>query len=169
MLRGMSDKPIPLNSPLLDPVSIPVNPSVEKIIGMRQADRLMKAAGYSKLKAPRLRARAWVGKFIAQEGEHHIGRSSIAATMEDLEDLKLLCEDKLAKATAAGDEKGQAQWIETSLAVARQMTLAAKELNMTRNKALADDGAGAPKVPTMPARTVITNNTQYIVHPPKED
>lgn len=143
--------------------------SLNKKIALRKVDRMMKEAGYMKLNGGRIRARAGVGRFLAQEGEHHVARSSVAATMADLEDLKLLCEEELAKAKESGDKDAIKTWLSESLAVLRQMNLCAKELNMTRERANGDDGAGTIKVPTMPARTVITNNTQIVVQQHKKD
>lgn len=160
-----SELPVPV--PRL-PIATTSGP-VEQEIHLRQADRWMKKAGYKKLKAIKLRARGKVGKFIEQEGEHHIARSSIASTLEELEDLYAICEERLAKAMAEKNAVDEDYWINKSLRVLSQMNKASGELASTRRKAAADEDANAAKVPTMPARTVITNNTQIVVQQPKPE
>lgn len=142
---------------------------VEEAMGLNELEKWMKTSGFKKLDGIKLRGRAKVGAFIEQEGEHHIARACIANTFADLEEFKETCEEKLANAKANKDDAEYEKWLRLSLTVAEQMNKAAQHLNMTRRKVDPNDQPSAFKVPTMPARTVITNNTQIVVQPPKTE
>lgn len=133
------------------------------------AQKYINSSGFKKLEAAQLEARAKVGRYIEQEGEHHIARSQLAYTFSELEGFKKVCEDKLTLARDSKDTEGEEKWTKMSLIVLEQMNRAAAQLNMTRRKVDPDNSPSAFVVPTMPARTVITNNTQIVVNPAKKE
>lgn len=149
-------------------VAVPkTHKAIEKAIGLTAADKWIKRAGAEKLKAIKLRARAKVGQFIEQEGEHHIARTILANTYEELQEHKVTCEQMLAEAKNEKNDDKYEKWMRLLLIVLGEMNTSAKNLNLTRRKGDPNNEPSATRVPTMPARTEITNNTQIVVQQPK--
>jgi hypothetical protein len=104
-----------------------------------------------------------VGRFVEQEGEHHYARAILSDNYEILVKRRELCEQMLAEAVASGNKEEIANWIKLSLSAINDINTTAKFMSMTRAKTDPDADAAPAKVPTMPARTEITNNTQVVV------
>lgn len=135
----------------------------EQLITMKEAQKWISKTDENKLKAIQIRAHGKVGKYVEQEGEHHVARSITAKVYADLVEQQKTCEKYLAEAKASNNKEEIKAWTDFSLTVLAQMNTSAKFMNLTRRKLDEDANASATRVPTMPARTEITNNTQVIV------
>lgn len=148
-------------------VTVPAVAKPEKSITMKEAQSAMVEAGFNRLNSGKLRAKGKVGRYIEQEGEHHLARASLANHLIEIEEDQKIYEQKAAAALEKGDDKEYAKWSLRVDFLREQAIKVAVALNGTRRKADPGDAPMA-NVPTMPARTVITNNTQIVVHPKPE-
>lgn len=148
-------------------VTVPAVAKPEKSISVKEAQEAMKEAKFDKLSALKIRAKGKVGRYIEQEGEHHVARAYLANSLTEIEEDMAYCQQQCAKALADGDEKKHLQYFRYLGYLREQAMKAAMNLNGTRRKIDPGDVPMA-NVPTMPARTVITNNTQIVVHPKPE-
>lgn len=122
---------------------------------------------FLKFSPERIRAQARIGRFVEQEGEHHLARAHLANVIEEFSEEQRTWEDKAKKALEAQDDDKYERYMKFASTAREQVAKAAISLNSTRRKV---DPGEAPmsNVPTMPARTVITNNTQINVNPKPE-
>jgi hypothetical protein len=136
---------------------------LERKIGLTAAQKWIEKAGISRLKSEGIHAYGKVGQFIEQEGEHHIARTILAKNYAEYQYQQTVCEEYLAEAKKKNDIKGIEKWMQLLITVLAQQNTTAKFLHLTRDKVGENGDDDAVRVPTMPARTEITNNTQVIV------
>jgi hypothetical protein len=147
-------------------VTVPAVARAEKPVTDKQAKLAMMEAKFDKLKPLKIRAVATTGRFIEQEGEHHMARAYLANAIEEFLDDQQRWEKLATKAKGDGNEKAEAMYYRLVAYSREQVAKIAMNLNRTRRKIDPGEGPG-PNVPTMPPRSVITNNTQINVNPPK--
>lgn len=135
-----------------------------KLIGIRAVMKWIKKSDI-RLRPVNIQMQAKVGKYIEQEGQHHISRTLLAQNVEDLQRALVECEQMWTEAVCKQDEKKKEQAMKWRLNILAEMNVAAKNLSLVRKPDRDGNESGLPKVPTMPARTEITNNTQIIVNP----
>ena len=153
---------------LADPkVAAPAVAKPEKSVSDREARDAMLEAKFDKLKPLQMRAVATVGRFVEQEGEHHMARAYLANAIEEFLDDQRRWERLAKKANEDGNEKAEAMYYRLVAYSREQVARIAMNLNRTRRKIDPGEGPG-PNVPTMPPRSVITNNTQINVNPKPE-
>jgi len=148
-------------------VTVPAVAKAEKPVTDKQAKAAMMEARFDKLKPLQMRAVATVGRFVEQEGEHHMARAYLANAIEEFLDDQRRWERLAKKANEDGNEKAEAMYYRLVAYSREQVARIAMNLNRTRRKIDPGEGPG-PNVPTMPPRSVITNNTQINVNPKPE-
>ena len=150
---------------LADPkVAAPAVAKPEKSVSDREARDAMLEAKFDKLKTVELKAQAKVGRYIEQQGEHHLARAYLTNAIADFGEDQKNWADQAQKALLAGDDKAYLKYSQLSAYAREQIAKIAMNLNRTRRKVDPSDALMENR-PTMPARTVITNNTQINVHP----
>jgi len=132
---------------------------------IKKADQHILMLGLPVMNAGKMRSYSKIGQFIEQEGEHNIARTILARVYSHLEKLLDDCEQTLAEAT---DPEVRAELIKRRLLILAEMNSSARNLAATRGKVEARTEDSPPPVPTMPARTEITNNTQIVVQAPSK-
>ena len=138
----------------------------EKAISVVQAEKDIEKSGFrKKLDPKKIKFRARVGKYIEQEGAHHLTRAMLLSQYEELEGKQATCEEILADLKGKEQSDEYVLWMKVSITVIEQMNKCSQQLALARNTVEPEDNAAASKVRTMPARTVITNNTQINVNP----
>jgi len=157
----MSDTAIEVADPK---VTVPAVAKDQKPVTDKQAKAAMLEAKFDKLKPLKIRAVATVGRFVEQEGEHHMARAYLANAIEEFLDDQQRWERLAKKAQEDGKDKDVAMYYRLVAYSREQVARIAMNLNRTRRKIDPGEGPG-PNVQTMPPRTVITNNTQVNLNP----
>jgi len=148
-------------------VTVPAVAKAEKAISDKAAKEAMREAKFARLEPIKLKAEAKTGRYIEQLGEHHMARAYLTNSIANLSEYQRQWAKKAQEALDTDNEKDYLKYSRLSAYAQDRIARIAMNLHRTRRKTDASD-APMENRPTMPARTVITNNTQINVHPKPE-